>query len=148
MVSRSLLVTAATAFLVMAAVPAVAVEMQPGLWEVSSKSERDGVVTTRPTKTQCITPEKAKEASGRTSIEFSISRGSETCKIVDSQKTDKGMNWRMQCAGPIPAEQTGSSLFDSPQHYTTITKTTATAARKTLTSTMTVEGRRIGECPK
>src|SRR5665647_576087 len=141
MVSRFSRVIVGTAILVMAGLPAIAAEMQPGLWEVTSKSERDGVVKTRPTKTQCITPEKAKEAGSRTSIELNMSRGSETCKIVDSKKTDNGMTWRMQCAGPIPAEQTGSSVFDSPQHYTTVTKTTATAARKTLTSTMTAEGR-------
>jgi len=148
MVRRLLLISAGATLLILAALPAKAVDLQPGLWEVSGKTERDGVITPRPMRTKCITPEKAKDISRRPSIEFSPSRGSESCKTVDSQKTVNGMTWRLQCAGLITAEQTGSFVFDSPQHYTILLKTTATAGRRTQTSTLTVEGRRIGECPQ
>jgi uncharacterized protein DUF3617 len=149
MVCRALLVAAsATLILAISSLPTRAVELQPGLWEVSGKKESNGVITQRPTRTQCITPEKAKEVSSRTSIELSVSRGGESCKTVDSKKTDTGITWRMQCAGLITAEQTGSVVLDSPHHYTILFKTTATVGRRTLTSTLTTEGRRIGECPQ
>ena len=148
MVRGAVFVAASIIFVGLTSFPANAVDLQPGLWEVSGKSERGGVITPRATRTKCITPEKAKDISSRTSIEFSLSRGSESCKTVDSQKTANGMTWRLQCAGLITAEQTGSFVFDSPQHYTILLKTTATTGRRTLTSTLTVEGRRIGECPR
>lgn len=148
MVRGLLLISAGATSLILAALPAKAVDLQPGLWEVTGKEERDGVITQRPRRTHCITPGQAKEASSRTSVELSVSRGGESCKTVDSQKTDTGMTWRMRCVGPIAAEQTGSFVFDSPQHYTVVLKTTATAARRTLTTTLTTEGRRIGECPQ
>jgi type II secretory ATPase GspE/PulE/Tfp pilus assembly ATPase PilB-like protein len=148
MLCRLLLICAGVTSPGLAAMPAQAVELQPGLWEVTSKSERDGVIKQRPTKTDCITPEKAKEASRRTSIELGISRGSESCKVVGTQKTDNGMTWRMQCVGPISGEQTGSYVIHSPQHYTAVANTITTAGRRALTSTLTVEGRRTGECPQ
>ena len=50
------------AALVLAAGVALAAEApQPGQWEIASKTERSGVVKTRPLRTICITPEKARE---------------------------------------------------------------------------------------
>jgi hypothetical protein len=54
----------------------------------------------------------------------------------------------MQCTGPFTAEQAGSFAIDSPQNYTIVLKTTATVTQTTVTSTLTSEGRRIGECPR
>ena len=51
--------------LILAGVPTHAVELQPGLWEILSRSQRDRVVTSSPTRTKCITPEQAKTISKR-----------------------------------------------------------------------------------
>ena len=149
MASGALRVAAIGTFaLILTGVPALAVELQPGLWEVSSRSERAGVVQARPAKTRCLTPEKAREAATQTSMDLSKGGRGEGCKTVESRKTDNGLTWRMQCVGLIAAEQTGSFAVENPQRYTAVLKTTATIGSRSLTSTLTVEARRIGECPK
>jgi hypothetical protein len=153
---RLFLICAGVAVALPIGMPATAVEMQPGLWEVTVKAERGGVTTARPTKTRCITPEQARAAGSRTSIDLNggtstalrSRSGGETCKIVQSQKVGDVMTWRMQCAEPMRAEQIGRFAIDNPQHYTIVLKTMATVAQRSVTSTLTTEGRWIGECPR
>ena len=131
--------------------PVGAADLQPGLWELSSKSDRDGVIAQRPLRKQCITPDKAKQVTEQVSRalpknEFG-NRGA-NCKIIDLKTTDQEVTWRTECSGFFPAEQTGRYVVDSPQHVTSEVHSSVKLAQKTLSSTVTTEGRRIGECPK
>ncbi len=146
MLCRLLLIAVSATFLALAGVPAKAVDLQPGLWEVSSKSERGGVVKARPTKTRCITPEQAREFVNRTPYEKTGTN--ESCKSADLKQAGNTMSWRIQCTGKLPMETSASYTFDNPQHYTAVFKTTVTVMGKTTSSTLTVQGRRLGECPK
>jgi hypothetical protein len=135
---------------------AVAIEMQPGLWVLTSKSERGGVGQTNPTKVRCISAEESKSAASRTSVALTVRAtallndrfGKDACKIIESKKTDDGASWLMRCNGITTAEQEGGLKFDSPRHYTSSIRTTVSFQGKTATSTLTSEGRRTGECPK
>jgi hypothetical protein len=146
MVRRLLLVFAGIFCLALVGVPAKAIDLQPGLWEISSKSERGGVVKVRPTKTRCITPEQAKEFASRAPYEKAGI--SESCKTADLKQTGNATSWRVQCTGKLPMETSVSYTFDTPQHYTAMFKTTVTLMGTAASSTLTLEGRRIGECPK
>lgn len=151
MVRRLLLIAASAASVAVITLPAKAVDLQPGQWEVSTKRERDGVVTQRPMRATCITPEKAKQITeeiGKALPTSQTSTRSTTCQILDRKTTDKEVTWRMQCTGLFPAEQTGRYVVDSPQHYTSTVHSSVKVNQKTLSSTLTTEGRRIGECPK
>ncbi len=148
MLPRLLLICAGATSLGLTAVPAKAVELQPGLWEISTKQERDGAVTQRPTRNKCITSEQAKTISSRAFLAGEFRLRGRTCKIIDQHQTDKEITWRMECPGLFPAEQAGRHVVDSPQHYTSELKSSVKLPGKTMSSTLTVEGRRIGECPQ
>jgi hypothetical protein len=130
------------------AVSARAIDLQAGLWEISTKHERDGVTIPAPMRTKCIAPEQAKIISERAFPPAEFNRQGRTCKVSDLHKTDKEMTWRIECSGLFPAEQTGRYVVDSPQHYMSELKSSVKLPTKTLSSTVTNEGRRIGECPK
>jgi len=129
--------------------PAEAVDKpQPGLWEVITKHERDGVGRTDPAKQRCITAEQARTFGTREAVPVANSRNGLTCKLADWQSNPDGANWRIACDGPLAAEQRGRYVFDSAQHFTsTITTTVSTPGRERV-SVLTIESRRIGECPK
>jgi hypothetical protein len=135
---------------------AQALELQPGLWEIASKSERDGISRSLPTRSQCLTPEKAKRASSRSVSEISSLVGeklgskerTKTCKVESSERTDAELNWQIRCPGQVQAEQIGKIRYDNPRHYTTILTIRMTVGLRTLSSTVTMEGRRTGECPR
>ena len=54
----------------------------------------------------------------------------------------------MECSGLFPAEQVGRYAVDTPQHYTSELKSSVKLPGKTMSSTLAIEGRRIGECPQ
>lgn len=136
-----------TAIVAMAGLSAAAVDLQPGLWEISSRSERAGVVTQRPIRTKCITPVQAQTLSRRTFLAGEFRLRGQTCKIVDLHQTDQDMTWRMECPGLFPMVQAGRYVVDSPQHYASELKSSVMLPGKTMSATLSVEGRRIGECP-
>lgn len=145
---KGLFVVTGVVGLALSVAPVGAVEPQPGLWELASKTEQGGVTTQRPLRTKCVTPEDVKAAAARDlgTTEFPL-RG-RTCKVVDLQKTDKQTTWRVECPGMFPAGQTGRIEFDTPQHYSSELTSSVEISGKTMSRTLTIEGRRVGECPK
>jgi hypothetical protein len=132
-----------------------AVDLQPGQWEISTQRERAGVVTERPKRTACFTPDQAKKIATQLGKaippEPYVSRGT-TCKIIDWKTPGDEVTWRMQCAGLFPGEQTGRFVIDSPEHYSFTVRSTVSVTRggfsRTFSSTLTTDARRVGECPK
>lgn len=144
---RALLIAAgAISVAAISCLPAKAVDLQPGLWELAGKSDRDGVTTARPTTTRCITPELAKRFG---LAAFQQQKQNSTCSVFDWRATANGAQWRIRCfISSVPIETAASYEADSPQHYKAEFKSSVTIAPMTERSTMTLEGRRIGECPK
>ena len=127
--------------------PASAAEApEPGLWQTTSKSERAGVVRIRPTRTRCISPEQSRDFAARTTRDFNTSLAS--CQSVDLHKTENGMTWRLACTGALPVGGFATYAFDSPQHYVATIQSGVQFFGMSVRSTLTIEGRRIGECPK
>lgn len=153
---RLLLVCAGAASLALMPLPAAAVDMQPGLWELTSKVDRDGVPESRPTRSQCITAEIANAARDRTDFglgggataRLNARFGKDACKLVETKNSPELMSWRLRCTGSPRAEQEGTARFDNPRHYLLVITTRLTAANKTVSSVTTTEGRHIGECPR
>lgn len=121
---------------------------QPGLWEVITKHERDGVGKTDPAKQRCITAEQARTFGTREAVPAANSRNGMTCKLADWQTLPDGASWRIACDGPLAAEQKGRYVFDTAQHFTSTMTTTVSTPGRERVSVLTIESRRIGECPK
>lgn len=121
---------------------------QPGLWEVITRHERGGVGKTDPVKQRCITAAQASAFGSRDAVPVGNSRNGMSCKLADWQTHPDGTSWRITCDGPLAAEQTGRYVFDSADHFTTTMTTTVSTPGRERVSVLSIESRRIGECPK
>lgn len=152
----SLLIATSTLIAALSALPAAAVEMQSGLWELTTKVDRDGALSTRSPRYRCVTAQAADAARARTDFDItsgakaalSARFGRDACKLIDAKNGRDLMTWRLQCTGRPSAQQEGTARFDNPRHYTLIIRTSITTADKTVTSVVTAEGRHKGECPR
>ena len=135
--------------------PSFAVEMQPGLWELTTKIERAGSVVKRPVRMRCETAEAANAASTQTDLDISRmvkeklsgASGQDLCKLTDAKNSREMAAWRLQCAGKPDLEQVVTIRFDNPGHYVLVITTSVTALNRTFTtSVLTTEGRHKGEC--
>ncbi len=140
------IIAVAASVLALSSLRTAAVELQPGLWEVTTTRERGGTVTVRPKGIHCITPDKAKRL--RPGL-FDESFGNrKSCSSSEWQTTASGARWRVRCLiDNHSVDSTASYQADSPQHYTSELKSSVTIAGTTATSTLRTEARRIGECP-
>jgi hypothetical protein len=136
--------------------PATSAEMQPGLWELTSKVYRDGTVLARSPRFRCITAEIASAARANTDFDLSAGAkamlsarfGQDACKLTDAKNSENLITWRLRCTGNRSTEQEGTVRFDNPRHYTLTVRTSMTAGDKTVASVLTAEGQHKGECPR
>jgi len=135
---------------------AAAVEMEPGLWQLTTRIERDGVGTTRPRSGRCVTADQARAARTASALDigtgFKTALGSspsqESCKLSDAKNDKNLMTWRLLCTGGTSAEREFTARFDNPRHYVTVTTTRVTTGSKTVTIVTTTEAQHKGECPR
>lgn len=126
--------------------PALAAEPQPGLWEIHKSFARGGTSTQRPVRTRCISAEQAGQFAQLPSREVKV--GPAVCKSFAVDKTDNGTTWATLCPS-LPFRFAASYVGDTPQHYIWMFRREIMLAGQPIaTSTVTIEGRRIGECPK
>jgi hypothetical protein len=125
--------------------PVAAAELQPGLWEISSKTERNGIAAAEQSKTSCLGPEQSKKLAEMSPRPERLNEG---CETVDAQKTRDGFSIQMRCAGIASVDSTTLYVFENPRHFTGTMKSTVTIGQRVVTNTLTVEGRLIGECPR
>ena len=150
LVAASAVITALSVF------PTTAVEMQPGLWELTARIDRDGTVSTHSPRSRCVRAEAANRARAGTGFDLGAEAkamlnarfGQDACKLIDAKNSRNLMTWRLQCKGNGRAEQEGSARFTNPRHYSLIIRTRLTAGDKTVTSVVTAEGQHKGECPR
>ncbi len=121
-------------------------EPQSGLWRLTSKTERAGVVKVLEPVSRCITPQQAKDAANFVPRPIHITN--ESCRHSDEKKTANGKSWRTICTGAVQLESDVSYALESSQRFTAQFRTTSVVARKMSTSTYTVEAQRIGDCPR
>ncbi|MBA7467044.1 hypothetical protein ES707_02239 [subsurface metagenome] len=151
-----MLVVASILFDVIPVPHAAAVELEPGLWQLTTRIDRDGVGSTRPQYGRCVTTEQARAASTASALDintgFKAALGSspsqESCRLLDAKNGKDLMTWRLQCTGSISAEREFTARFDNPRHYVTVTRTSITTGSKTVTVVTTTEARHKGECPR
>jgi len=114
-----------------------ALNLQDGLWEITSKMEMPGMPMNMPpsTHTQCITTENL------------VPRGSqegEECKIVETKVKGDTVTWTMECDTPEgKARATGKITYKGDTFKGTIEMN-----MQGMAMTQHLSGRRTGDCPQ
>lgn len=148
-----------SAFLAAAAImiaPAAAIEVKPGLWELTGTAVRDGRAVERPSQTRCISERKARASRSSTSFIEDLGAmrslkkrlGENACRIVEAHNGATQMTWRYLCKGSTMVEQLGSIALDGPDRLDMEVTTRMTNGDKWITSTVKMQGRHLGECPR
>ena len=126
------------------AFPACADGLQHGLWKVTSTPAIDGAPGAPQVKLRCVTPEEAADVDKTFSPEV---RSANSCERIAHEVSGTKLKWRLQCTGQPAMEVTGAFEFDTPQHYSALVTTNVAIGGQSMSSRVTIEGERTGECP-
>jgi Protein of unknown function (DUF3617) len=119
---------------------------KPGLWKVVTHISRNGANSPPDTHTSCVTAEQMKDP-GRT-IMPQQSSADEKCNRTHYEWTGSKLSWQIQCTGPLTMKGGGNILFDTPEHYIGKITSVGSIRGQGFTSTILLEGQRVGDCPK
>ena len=138
--------TAIVALLILTALAAQAADPQPGLWQVTVKSAAPGGQVREHVSTSCVTPEQTKNLqSGFGPPE----NPNMPCKRTSFERQGNRVTYHMQCTMQGgTSESDGTFIFDTPTHYSATLTNRIAMQGQTITTTTTMEGRRVGECPR
>jgi hypothetical protein len=129
------------ALTLLAAVPAQAAPMQPGLWSFTQQTSGGGAKRS----TRCVRPAEAADP-----LRYFAPRGggrAARCEIVENSSFGDRVSSRLRCnAGAGATDLISMITIDTPQHMTIATTLSTTAGGKTSSISMRGEGRRIGNC--
>src|ERR1700757_1634726 len=119
--------------------------IEPGLWEVISRTQTGGVIGPPHESSKCLTPQDVADLATTFSP---VSRTvNSTCAPIDRSLAGSRLTWRLTCKGQLDMELTGEFNFDSPRHYTATVQTKAQMAGMTMVdSRNTLEGQWVSEC--
>ncbi len=119
---------------------------KPGLWKVVTHISRNGANSPPDTHTSCVTAEQMKDP-GKT-IMPQQSSADEKCNRTHYEWTGSKLSWQIQCTGPLTMKGGGNILFDTPDHYFGKITSVGSISGQGFTSTILLEGQRVGDCPK
>ena len=130
---------AAAAALVFLAEPARAADAdavkEPGyMWEVTSKMSMEGMPMEMPAQTRRVCAPKSSDEAPLPP--------DDRCQTSDVQRTPSKVTWTVRCAGPPAMTGTGEMTLLSPTEYKGWMKMSSEQGAVT----MTLSGRRTGEC--
>jgi hypothetical protein len=134
-----------TAAFALAASVAFADGIEPGLWNITSRTETGGVIGPPHESSKCLTAEETHDLATTFSP---ISRTiNSVCAPIEHSLNGPRLTWRLVCKGQLDMELTGEFNFDSPHHYTATVKTKAVMAGiQMVDSQQTLEARWVSEC--
>jgi hypothetical protein len=121
--------------------------IEPGLWQVISRTQTGGVIGPPHESSKCLTPQDTSDLA----IAFSPQSRTvnSTCAPIERSLSGSQLNWRLTCKGQLDMELTGEFNFDSPRHYTgTVQTKAAMAGMAMIDSQQNIEGRWLSACPQ
>jgi hypothetical protein len=121
--------------------------IEPGLWQVISRTQTGGVIGPPHESSKCLTPQDTSDLA----VTFSpMSRTvNSTCAPIERSLSGTRLNWRLTCRGQLDMELTGEFNFDNPRHYTgTVQTKAAMAGMPMVDSQQNIEGRWLSACPQ
>ena len=129
------------------AVTAAADGIEPGLWQVTTRTQTGGVIGPPHESSKCLTAEESNDLA----VTFSpVSRTvNSTCETIERSLVGSRLNWRMTCRGQLDMELTGEFNFDSPRHYmATVQSKAAMGGMPMVDSQENIEARWLSACPQ
>ena len=130
--------------LFVAAAPARAAELEPGLWKVVTRVEMNGMQAPAEAKTRCLKPDDARDLDRTFAPEYRV-QGS-TCEQMKVEWAGQKLSWRVHCTGPLSMDVAGTYDFDTPRHYTGVVTMQGSMAGREMRTRTALEAERIGEC--
>jgi hypothetical protein len=121
--------------------------IEPGLWQVISRTQTGGVVGLPHESSKCLT---AKDVGDLAATFSPVSRTvNSTCAPIERSFSGSRLTWRLTCKGQLDMELTGEFNFDSPRHYTaTVQSKAAMAGMPMVDSQENIEARWLSACPQ
>lgn len=121
--------------------------IEPGLWQVISRTQTGGVIGPPHESSKCLTPQDVADLATTFSP---VSRTvNSTCAPIERNLADSRLTWRLTCKGQLDMELTGEFNFDSPRHYTaTVQSKAAMAGVPMVDSQENIEARWLSACPQ
>ena len=122
---------------------AAAPNMKEGLWEITVRTEMQGMPGGMPPQTvqQCITQKELADPSRTTPG----TQGDKRCKITDYKMQGNTASWKTACEG----DMTGSGTMTyAGSSYTGTQNMSMKHEGKTLNMTVNFTGRHLGDCKK
>lgn len=120
--------------------------IEPGLWQVTSRTQTGGVIGPPHESSKCLTPQDVADLATTFSP---VSRTiNSTCAPIEHNLSGSHLIWRLTCRGQLDMELTGEFNFDSPRHYSaTVQSKAAMAGMPMLDSQENIEARWLSACP-
>lgn len=141
--------TTLLALLALAAMPALAGEspMKPGMWEVTTEMNMQGVPYKMPPMTfkHCVTPEMLAKDQG---LGEQKSPPGSHCERTKMKISGSQAEWAVSCTGKTEMSGSGTLTWDSPDSYHGETHLTMDMNGHTTNVTQTMQGKRLGQCSK
>jgi hypothetical protein len=145
---RIVCLAASVVLIVLGGRPSAADGPQPGLWKITTRSQMAGAPVRESSRTACLSAEAGADPYR---LVLGDSKPQPGCEQFHELKADT-LSWRTECSGGRGISGQGSMLFDTPQHGSgseTVTKSVGGMGLRegqTVAMTVTIEGRRIGDC--
>jgi len=112
-----------------------ALNMNPGMWEITTEVEMPGVSMPAATMTQCISKESLVPQGGS-------SQGQGQCEVTDVQTRGNTVSWKITCDGQGgPMTGTGEITYQGDTF-----EGGSKMSMQGMEITTTMKGKRIGEC--
>jgi len=121
--------------------------IEPGQWQVISRTQTGGVIGPPHESSKCLTPQDVADLATTFSP---ISRTvNSTCAPIERSLAGTRLIWRLTCKGQLDMELTGEFNFDSPRHYTAIVQSKAAMAGMPMVDSQeNIEARWLSACPQ
>jgi hypothetical protein len=130
-----------------AASPALALDIQPGLWQDTETGETNGKPVPRQVSTECVSPADAKDIvqRARADLQASMKDQAQHCSKLDIRQDGNVVTFEMKCGDPKQGSIDAAMVMTvhSPQHMTSVAKTTMSIMGQTMISNTTTESKWI-----
>lgn len=132
----------------LSAAPArAAVNLEPGMWQVTETGDENGQLLKPVVASDCITAEDAKEPFKALTA---MKNGGAQCKKLEIKEIGNVVSVDLQCGDgkETSVEMSGTYTFLDQRHYNGTIKSTTVVGRKKTVANKAVDMKWIGACEK
>lgn len=135
-----------------AASPALALDIQPGLWQDTETGEVNGKPLPPKVSTDCVSAADAKDIAKRAQDELqkSMQEQKQQCSKLGVKESGNTILFEMKCGDPKQGsiDVTTVITIQSPQHTTNVTKSAMSFMGQTMVSNMTTDSKWVAAACK